>query len=220
VNVLNIAAHPDDELLGQGGTLARHVREGDRVTSVIVCEGASVRYAPESTAEIEFQSRRAAEILGVQDLRFLRLPEQKLETMPLIEITVGLEAIVSEIKPEIVYAHASSDLNRDHRILTEATLVATRPYAAGWVREVLLFETPSSTEWGGSPTLPPFVPTLFVDIAGTLELKVKAFECYRREVRPWPHPRSGRALRERAHVWGALAGYEAAEPFQVLRTRR
>jgi len=220
LNVLNIAAHPDDELLGQGGTMARHVRAGDRVTSVIVCEGSSVRYGGESAGEIEADSRKANGVLGVTDLRFLHLPEQGLEDLRLIEINRSIEAILREVQPEVVYTHAATDINRDHRILLEAVLVATRPYAALSVREIWLFETSSSTEWGGSPLLPAFQPHLFVDIAGTLDRKVQAFECYRREVRPWPHPRSPQAIRARSQYWGSVIGVEAAEPFQVVRMRR
>jgi len=220
MNVLNIAAHPDDELLGQGGTIARHARAGDRVTTLIVCEGSSVRYDAGSAPEIEAQSREAAEILGVADLRFLRMPEQGLDTLSLIEVSRKFEAVIAELQPELVYTHAAADLNRDHRILMEAVQVATRPYAAPSVRELALFETSSSTEWGGEPLLPRFQPHLFVDITATLELKVRALQCYRREVRPWPHPRSAQAIRARAQYWGSQVGVEAAEPFQIVRMRR
>jgi len=220
MNVLNVAAHPDDELLGQGGTVARHVQAGDRVTTLIVCEGSSVRYSQESAKEIESDSRKANEILGVQDLRFLELPEQALEDLQLIDISQRIETMLTKIRPEIIYTHAATDLNRDHRILLEAVLVATRPYSAPSIREILLFETPSSSEWGGPPLLPAFQPHLFADIRGTLDLKVRALECYRREVRAWPHPRSPEAVRSRARYWGSLVGLEGAEPFQVVRVRR
>jgi LmbE family N-acetylglucosaminyl deacetylase len=111
-------------------------------------------------------------------------------------------------------------LNRDHRILLEAVLVASRPYAAPSVREVYLFETLSSTEWGGAPSLPTFLPQRFVDIGKTLDLKTRALECYSREVRTWPHPRSAPGVRVRAQYWGSQVGMEAAEPFQVVRVLR
>lgn len=220
MNVLNVAAHPDDELLGQGGTLALHARAGDRVTSLIVCEGASVRYGQDSVPEVESDGRGANEILGIRDVRFLGLPEQGLDRTSLIDLCRKLEEAVAEVRPEFVYTHAATDLNRDHRIILEAILVATRPYAAPSVREIWLFDTSSSTEWGGPPMLPPFEPHLYVDISSTLDLKVRALECYRRELRPWPHPRSAEGIRTRARYWGSHAGCEAAEPFQAVRLRR
>jgi LmbE family N-acetylglucosaminyl deacetylase len=217
---LNIAAHPDDELLGQGGTVARHARAGDRVTSVIVCDGSAVRYGKDVVHEIEAASREAGKVLGVADLRMLGLPEQGLDTLSLIEINQKIEALIEDVRPEIVYTHGPSDINRDHRAILEAVLVATRPFSAPSVREVWLYETASSTEWGGPPLLPPFEPQMFVDITETLELKVRALECYRREVRPWPHPRSAEGIRARARYFGSLAGYEAAEPFRLVRLLR
>jgi LmbE family N-acetylglucosaminyl deacetylase len=190
------------------------------VTTLIVCEGSTVRYGGEFTQEIESESRRANEILGIDDLRFLRLPDQGLDSMSLIDISRRIEEVVAEIQPEAVYTHSSSDLNRDHRIVMEAVMVATRPFAAPSVREVWLFETSSSTEWGGPPLLPPFQPQLFVDITATLEIKIKALECYRREIRTWPHPRSAKGTRARAQYWGSQAGFEAAEPFEAIRLLR
>jgi LmbE family N-acetylglucosaminyl deacetylase len=220
LNILNIAAHPDDELLGQGGTIARHVLAGDRVTTLIVCEGSTVRYGRDVSQEIETQARSASRVLGVSDVRFLGLQEQGLDGLRLIDVARPIEQVVAEAQPEIVYTHSAADLNRDHRVLLEAVQVATRPYAAPSVREIWMCETASSTEWGGPPLLAPFHPQLYVDISGTLDLKIRAFECYEREVRPWPHPRSARALRARAEHWGSHAGLQAAEPFQLVRARR
>ncbi len=220
MRVLNIAAHPDDELLGQGGTVARHARSGDHVTSVIVCDGSAVRYGKEAADGIEAASREANKILGVTDLRLLGLPEQRLDTLSLIEINQKIEALVDELKPDVVYTHGPADINRDHRAILESVLVATRPFSAPSLREVWLYETASSTEWGGPPLLPPFEPQMFVDISETLELKVRALECYEREVRPWPHPRSAEGIRARARYFGSLVGYTAAEPFHLARLLR
>lgn len=220
MRVLNIAAHPDDELLGQGGTVARHARAGDQVTSVIACDGSAVRYGKEAAHEIEGASREANKILGITDLRILGLPEQGLDTLSLIEINRKIEAVIEDVRPEVVYTHGPSDINRDHRALLEAVLVATRPFAAPSVREVWLYETASSTEWGGPPLLPSFEPQMFVDITDTLDLKVRALECYEREIRPWPHPRSGEGIRARARYFGSLVGYTAAEPFHLVRALR
>lgn len=220
MKVLVISAHPDDELLGLGGTIARHVERGDAVRLAVMCEGISMRYHPERHAEVVAQSRKAAGILGVSDLVHRDLPDQKLDTLPLNDVVGGIEELVQEMRPDTVYTHFGGDINRDHQVLAEATLVATRPYAAPFVREILMFETPSSTEWGSPALLPTFQPSVFVDVAATLEKKVEAFLSYTAEVREWPHPRSARALRERAHYWGSLVNLEAAEPFVVVRALR
>lgn len=220
MRVLVISAHPDDELLGLGGTVARHVERGDTVRLTVMCEGISMRYHPERHAEVVLQSQKAAAILGVTDLVHRNLPDQKLDTIPLSDVVAGIEELVQEMRPEVVYTHFGGDINRDHQILAEATLVATRPYAAPFVREILMFETPSSTEWGSPTLLPSFQPQVFVDVSATLEKKVEAFLSYTAEVRAWPHPRSGRALRERAFHWGSLVNLEAAEPFMVVRALR
>lgn len=220
MKVLIVAAHPDDEILGVGGTIAAHVEQGDCVKLAIICEGISIRYAPERYAEVREQSQEAAAILGVGDLEIRDLPDQRLDTLPLSEVAREVECLVQKLRPEVVYTQFSGDINRDHRVLAEAVMVATRPYSAPFVREVLMYETPSSTEWGLPQLSPIFQPNVFVDITHTLEKKLKAFSCYTAEVRENPHPRSLAALRGRAHYWGSLVNCPAAEPFACVRSLR
>lgn len=220
MKVLVVAAHPDDEILGVGGTAAMHVRRGDTVALAIICEGISARYAPERHAEVERQSRNAGAILGVAEVVLRSLPDQGLDTLPVTQVAAPVEQLIAEFEPEVVYTHFAGDVNRDHRILAEAVLVATRPYAAPSVREVLMFETPSSTEWGAAQLAPVFQPSVYVDISDVLDLKIEAFVCYTAEVRPFPHPRSPEALRDRARYWGSLVNRRAAEPFTVVRSLR
>lgn len=220
MRVLVVAAHPDDEILGVGGTVARRVIEGDTLALAVMCEGISARYAPERSHEVLAQSRRAAAILGVSTVIQRELPDQRLDTLPILEVIREVEAVIAEFRPEVVYTHFGGDVNRDHRILSEAVMVATRPYATPSVREVLQFETPSATEWGTSHLWPIFEPTVFVDIAATLERKIEAFLSYTAEVRPSPHPRSPDALRNRAAHWGSLVNKPAAEPFALVRSVR
>lgn len=220
MNIAVISAHPDDELLGLGGTVALHAKRGDRVRMAVMCEGISVRYDAKRHAEVQAQARAAAKILGVDDLVLKDLPDQRLDTISLTDIVKEIDAVLAGFEPEVVYTHFGGDINRDHRILTEAVLVATRPYAAPSVKEILMFETPSSTEWGTVELLRGFHPNVYVDVAETLEKKVEAFLCYTKEVRPFPHPRSPEALRERARYWGSHVGSTAAEPFALVRSRR
>jgi LmbE family N-acetylglucosaminyl deacetylase len=211
-SVLVVAAHPDDELLGCGGTVALHARAGDRVTSVIVCEGESLRYGPGGVGQSD-HTKRAADVLGVQDVRALAFPDQKLDTFTLTEIIKPLEHVVRETRPEIVYCQYGGDANRDHEILFRALLIATRP-TESFLRAVYAFDTASSTEWGYPRT---FVPDTWVEISATLETKIEAMACYESEVRPYPHPRSLDALRHRARAWGNQACMDAAEVFMTVR---
>lgn len=220
MKTLVIAAHPDDEILGVGGTVAVHIEKGDSVQLAILCEGVSARNAAERHAEVRAQSRKAAAILGVDNLIIRDFPDQHLDARPIIEVTREVEKLIQSFQPEIVYTQFSGDLNRDHRVLAEAVMVATRPYAAPFVREVLMYETPSSTEWSSAQLSPVFQPNVFTDITYTLGKKLEAFACYAAEVCPEPHPRSLVALRQRAHYWGSLVNRQAAEPFVCVRSLR
>ena len=210
--VLVIAAHPDDELLGCGGTVALHTEAGDVVTSLIACEGESHRYGPDGVGQADF-IRNAAELLGVCDVRHLRLPDQRLETMPLTEIITPIERVVREIQPQIVYCQFGGDVNQDHELLFKALLVATRPTEPS-IEGVYAFDTASSTEWAHPRR---FVPDLWVDISTTLERKLAAMACYKSELRDYPHPRSLEALRYRAKAWGNQSCLDAAEVFMTVR---
>jgi N-acetylglucosamine malate deacetylase 1 len=210
--VLAIAAHPDDEVLGCGGVLALHARAGDSVTVVLACEGESLRYGPAGVGQ-DAHVRRAAATLGVQDVRQLRFPDQALDTLRLTELIAPLEAVVREVRPRVVYCQHGGDVNRDHHLLFQAALVATRPTEA-CIDAVYAFDTASSTEWAYPRT---FVPDTWVDIATTLEAKLAAMACYESELRPYPHPRSLRALEHRARAFGNQVCLDAAEVFMTVR---
>ena len=215
--VVVTGAHPDDELLGAGGTFAQHVRSGDEVHAIVVADGATSRYPAELMAKLEKDAGRAAEVIGFASLRFLRLPDQRLDTVPLIELTQLLEQELDDIGPRLVYTHFPGDVNADHGLVARATWTACRPYYRPGLRRFAAFETPSSTEWAWPLDGAQLQPNLFVDVTSTLDIKIAAMECYESELRDYPHPRSSQALRERAAFWGSQAGLTAAEPFRVLR---
>ncbi|MCR5250659.1 MAG: PIG-L family deacetylase [Lachnospiraceae bacterium] len=209
--VLVVAAHPDDELLGIGGIVIKHVQAGDEVRSVIMCEGESLRYG-----EDVGQSRaisEAAEKLGVSKVYHLKFPDQKLDTYTLTELITPLEEISEEFQPDIIYCQSGCDINRDHRILFEAAEVAFRP-TSEWIRDFYCFYTASSTEWGYPRN---FVPDTWIDISAVLEQKIEAFECYHSEIREYPHPRSSDSLRHQAHFWGNMCCMDAAEVLMTIR---
>lgn len=216
-----VAAHPDDEVLGAGGTITRHVQHGDHVTIVILGEGISSRYETRSmankapVAELETDAREAARLMGCSDVRLLGLPDNRFDSLNLLDIVKIIENAVAEIQPEIVYTHHYSDLNIDHGITARAVLTACRPLPGNQTKRILAFEVPSATGW----FFPEFTfsPTVFVDISTTLAVKVNAMKAYRSEVRPYPHPRSLESLQESARVWGSRVGLSAAEPFVLVR---
>lgn len=225
-SVLVVAAHPDDEILGCGGTLARLAREGHNVRIAILAEGISSRYARREDADQE-QLRRlhanahqAADKVGAAELVLCKLPDNRMDTVPLLDVVKVVEELVARFKPEIVYTHHPGDLNVDHGVAHRAVLTATRPTAGQSVREVYAFEVPSSTEWAFQRLMPSFHPNVFEDIAATLETKVAALACYDTETRAFPHPRSSEALRAIATRWGSVAGLQAAEAFELVRSVR
>lgn len=220
MNVLVIAAHPDDELLGLGGTVARHASDGDVVVAAVVSDGATSRYEGGADAALEDAGRRAADVLGLREIRFLGLPDQRLDARPVLEVIKAVEAVVDEVRPEVVYTHHWGDVNRDHRVVAEAVSVACRPVGLHFPHRVLCFETPSSTEWSPPDPSAQFVPNHFVDITATLDRKLDAMRCYSTELRPPPHPRSLEALRARAAYWGQIVSCDYAEPFVLLREVR
>jgi LmbE family N-acetylglucosaminyl deacetylase len=210
--VLVVAAPPDDELLGCGGTIALHTQACDPVTAVIMCEGESLRYGPEGVGQAA-HTERAAQVLGVTDLRPLGFADQRLDTLPLTELIAPLEQVVREVQPHLVYCQWGGDANLDHQLLFKALLVAARPVEPS-IEAVYAFDTASSTEWGYPRS---FSPDTWVDISATLERKIEAMACYESEVRPYPHPRSLEALRHRARAWGNQHCLDAAEVFLTIR---
>jgi LmbE family N-acetylglucosaminyl deacetylase len=212
-----IGAHPDDEILGAGATLARHVRAGDEVHAIVVADGAASRYPDEMVATLEKHALRAAETIGFASLRLQALPDQRLDTVPFIELTQLIESVLDDIGPHVVYTHFPDDVNADHGVVARAVWTACRPYSRPELRRFAVFETPSSTEWAWPMNDASLRPNHFVDVTVTLDVKIAAMECYETELRAYPHPRSSRALRERAAYWGSQIGRLAAEPFRILR---
>ncbi len=215
--VLVIAAHPDDEVLGMGGTIAAHADRGDVVRVVVVTDGSSTQYPDDAAtrARKEDEARRAAAELGVTEYVHLDLPDMRLDTLAHVEVNTVVEEHVRELAPQVVYT-AQPDVNRDHRVLFDSVAVATRPTPGHPVRRLLTYAPTSSTEWTPAP-VNWFVPNWFVDITGTLERKLAAFAHYETERREYPHPRSERAIRAAAEYFGASCGCEYAEPFVLVR---
>ncbi|MDD5751487.1 MAG: PIG-L family deacetylase [Candidatus Peribacteraceae bacterium] len=221
MNLLVIAAHPDDEVLGCGGTIARYAREGNRVRILILGEGAASRFDDPKDAVADLktlheQARAAGKLLGAERVELSKFPDNRFDTVPLLDIVKTIEREVEEFKPEIVCTQHGGDLNIDHERTFRAALTATRPMAGSTVKRVYAYAVPSSTEWAFQKFSPVFRPNVFVDIRNTLENKVEAMALYRGESRAFPHPRSAEALRAHAHYWGSASGVPAAEAFELI----
>lgn len=222
-NVLVIAAHPDDEVLGCGGTMARLSEEGAGVHIIILANGLTSRpdfdssQAAAALGVHHERAERAGKLVGAASVKVLGFPDQKMDTVPLLDITQAIEREIERVRPDTVFTQHGGDLNMDHVITYRATLTATRPMAGRCVRRLYAYEVASSTEWSFQRFEPRFHPSVFFDIAGTLETKIAAMQVYESETRAFPHPRSPEALRAIAHRWGSVVGVGAAEAFELVR---
>lgn len=222
--VLVVVAHPDDEVLGCGATIARHANSGDEVHVIILAEGVTSRdntrvrvMRNAELSELAKNAELANKVLGVHSHNLHDLPDNRLDSINLLDVTKLIENYVQSIKPEILYTHHAGDVNIDHRIIHEAVVTATRPQPGQSVKTLLFFEVPSSTEWQTPGSAMPFLPNWFVDVTSTLDVKIKALESYQSEMRSWPHSRSYEAVQYLARWRGASVGCEAAEAFMVGR---
>jgi LmbE family N-acetylglucosaminyl deacetylase len=221
--VLIIAAHPDDEVLGVGGTAIRHAKAGDQVRALIVAEGATSRQKkrPVKNARGEVEALRAAakaaaRVMGCLPPLFAGLPDNRLDSIDLLDVVKEVEKIIAQVKPTIIYTHHCGDLNIDHGIVARAVHTAARPLPGSEVQAIYAFETVSSTEWHARGDAV-FDPNHFVDISPFLAQKLAALKCYKTEMRDFPHPRSLDAVEALAQWRGATVGMRAAEAFDIVR---
>ena len=225
--VLVLAAHPDDEVLGVGGTIARHAAAKDRVHIVIAAEGATSRDVTRNAAAREHEidalqsaAREAARILGAKSVRFLGFPDNRCDSVDRLDVIKAVEGVIAELRPGTVYVHHAGDVNIDHRILHEAAITACRPQPRHCVKRLLGFETVSSTEWGPPASFAAFQPTVFLDISSHWAKKRAALRAYQSEMRAWPHARSIEAVEHLGRWRGASVGVSMAEAFVLLREVR
>lgn len=221
-NVLIIAAHPDDELLGVGGTVRRLVNEGVCVRAVILAEGLTSRKEkradtpPMELIELQKDARNAAKVVGYTSIDFCRFPDNRMDSVDLLDIIKTVSSFIERYHPDTIFTHHHGDLNIDHQRTCEAVLTACRPVGQYSVERIYAFEIPSSTEWNFQYN-EPFCPNVFFDVKDTLEAKIKAMACYRTESALYPHPRSSEALMALAQYRGSMIGVDMAEAFELLR---
>jgi len=222
--ILVVAAHPDDEILGCGGTVARMVREGCEAYTLLLGEGKVARYEKldkatrlKEVGTLRKEAKKANDIIGVKKVYFLDFPDNNFDSVPLIDIIKSIEKIKNEVRPDIIFTNFGNDLNIDHKITFQAVITATRPVAGESVKEIYSFEVLSSTEWSYPVK---FSPDTFFDISRTVDVKLKAIQSYKSELRQYPHPRSAEGVEVLAKNWGMKTGSHHAEAFKAVRVLR
>lgn len=220
--ILVVAAHPDDEILGCAGTVARLVSQGAEVTTVILGEGKTsrdrVRNRDEHSddiKELRDEIIQANQLVGVNDVIVRDLPDNRFDQLDLLDVVKEVEDIKRDIQPNIIFTHYEHDTNIDHQVTYRAVLTATRPMVNETVKEIYSFEVMSSTEWRYPLT---FSPNYFVDISDTIDDKIKAMDAYQSELCEYPHPRSLEGIKLTAQTWGMKVGVKYAEAFQLIRS--
>lgn len=223
-SVLVVAAHPDDEILGCGGTMARLAAEGWAVHILILAEGATSRdeIRQRETRSVELSelavcAQRSADIVGATSLELDAFPDNRMDSVDLLDVVKRVEVAIAAYSPERIFTHGYHDVNIDHRIVHDAVIAASRPKPQGCVLELYFFEVLSSTEWRPPSSAPQFAPTCYVDITEHIETKVDALKAYTPELLDFPHPRSTEAVRALARYRGSSVGVHAAEAFEVGR---
>jgi LmbE family N-acetylglucosaminyl deacetylase len=220
---LVVAAHPDDEVLGCGGTVAALVSRGWTMHALIMAQGATSRGEVgesdwhDALSELRECAAKAARCLGAQQPRMLVFPDNRMDSVDLLDVVKALEVVIEEIGPDRIFTHANCDVNVDHRVVHDAVIAATRPQPAHYRGDLYFFETVSSTEWRPPSSLRPFSPTAFCDISDHLPAKMDALRAYAPEMREYPHARSLEAVANLAYVRGASVGLRAAEAFETGR---
>jgi LmbE family N-acetylglucosaminyl deacetylase len=219
--VIAIAAHPDDEALGAAGTLARHVAARDDVHILFLADGVSARGSNKGLDARQESAQAAAKAMGAkaENVHFYSFPDNRMDSVALLDVVQVLEGVLKKIKPQIIYTHHAGDLNIDHRIVHQAVLTACRPQPGSAVEAIYGFEVLSSTEWVAPEpdARNVFLPNRYVDITDYMETKMAALKCYDIEMRDFPHARSYEAVEALAKLRGAHMGLERAEAFSVIR---
>ena len=214
--ILVVAAHADDEALGCAGTIARHTSLGDIVHVIFMTNGVGSRndFSIKDIENRKIAAQKGADILGISSVYNFDFPDNKMDSVPLLDIVKSIENKIQELKPEIIYTHYVGDLNIDHQMTHKAVITACRPQPSFCVQQIYSFEVPSSTEWSISS---PFIPNYFVDISNTLELKMSAIRLYDSEFRAPPHARSVESIKALAQYRGMSVGMRLAEGFKIIR---
>jgi LmbE family N-acetylglucosaminyl deacetylase len=215
--VLVVAAHPDDEVLGCGGTIARHSSDGDEVYVIYMTNGVEARGEnTQAVIERAEAAEKSCKNLGVKSYEFFDFPDNQMDTVALLKIIQAIEGVIKRFRPEVIYTHHVGDLNIDHQLTHRAVMTACRPVPEFCVREIYAFEVASASEWQ-TPGVDTFIPNVFIDISRYLEKKNKSLHAYSMELKDWPHARSLKALETKDSTTGSVVGQGHTEAFMLIR---
>jgi len=222
--ILIVAAHPDDEFLGCGGTILKLSKNNCEIKVLFVSEGVSARF-DKNTAELKSQIVQREEMARSVALEakftiidFLRKPNLRMQNISMLDLVKKINNLINEFQPNVVYTHHPGDLNSDHRICYEAVITACRPFSTSFIESIFTFEVPSSTDWAPPIGFQKFQPNYFVNIESEIEEKIKILDLYNFEMRSFPHPRSKEMINSLARVRGASVGFSSAEAFTLIRS--
>jgi LmbE family N-acetylglucosaminyl deacetylase len=215
--ILVIAPHPDDEVLGAGGTIARLASHHCQVTVVVVTEGKPPAYSRENVDRVREEARRAHRILGVTETIWLDHPAAALTEVAHSELNASLSQVIRDVRPDVMFIPFVGDIHRDHQLIFTSSLVAARPHHGTFPRSILAYETLSETNWNAPYVTPGFIPNVFIDISDHLNLKIEAMEAFKSQLRQAPHERSIEALSALATLRGATVMARSAEAFVLVR---
>ena len=214
---LVIAPHPDDEVLGAGGTMAKLSESGQEVFVAVVTTGKPPAYGAESVARVRVEAKSAHDLLGVKETFWLDQPAAELPEVKNIVLNGAIGDVVRRIAPQTILVPFPGDIHVDHQLVFQSVLVASRPHQAAYPRMILAYETLSETNWNAPYITPPFVPNVYLDISNYLERKIAAMRKFSSQLRSSPHERSVESLRSLAVMRGATVHREAAESFVLVR---
>lgn len=219
-NILIVAPHCDDEILGCGGIMAKYIANGDKVYVAIVTNGhlgAPELFSKEGTEKVRSEALASHKLLGVTQTFFLDFPAVRLDAIPSYQLSNEISKVIKETKTEVLYIPHRGDIHKDHRITFEASLVAARPIYNSTVKKILAYETLSETEWAAPFGDDAFIPTVFENIEGFIEKKLEAFACFATQIKEFPHSRSFKAIEVLSNMRGATVGKSNAEAFMLVR---
>jgi len=223
--ILVLAAHPDDEILGCGATIRRLVGSGAEAHALVLGTGLAARrgtsngFSSEELERLRTNARASADVIGFKTISFEDFPDNRMDSVDLLDVVQKINAYADKVLPDTVFTHHRADLNIDHRITYNAAITAFRPLEGCCVKQILCFETPSSTEWNFPYYHNAFSPNVFVNVESEIEEKIIALNCYETEVRAAPHPRSAESVRAIAQRWGSVAGFKSAEAFELILSK-
>lgn len=215
--ILIFAPHPDDEILGCGGTMIKHIESGDDVYVCIVTKGCLPLFSPESVEKVRNEAKKCHDIIGVKKTFLLDFPAAMMEKVERYELNGKILDVIREVQPDMVFIPHWGDMQKDHQMVAEACMVALRPKYEPKVRSIYSYETMSETAWNAPNVQNDFIPNVFVDISGTLEKKKAALNVFETQVSPFPDARSLESIDALAKYRGALMNVKAAEAFMLIR---